>query len=329
MKVIVLGAGLIGVTSAYFLCRVGHEVTVLDRQPGAGLETSYANGGQISTGHAAPWASPDAPLQILRSLTREDAPIIFRLKADPRLWSWGLRFLRNCNWARYRTNTLTSFRLAAYSRDEIRKVRAETGVSYDHGTMGILHIFRDDAMFDMARRRVQDLIAAGDNEVVVDRDTCLRLEPALETSKAPIIGGIHAPDDETGDAHKFTRALAAYCANRGVEFRYETVVRGFERGNGRIDGIVTDNGTARGDAYVLCFASHTPLFTRQLGFSVPIYPVKGYSTTIPIVSANRAPVMSVTDERRKVVITRLGDRLRAAGTAEVAGYDLSLNEVRG
>jgi len=328
VKVVVLGAGVIGVTSAYFLNRAGHEVTVIDRQPAAGLETSFANGGQISSGHAAPWASPDLPLMILKSLGKQDAPIVFRLKADPQMWSWGFKFLRNCTWPRYRRNTLTSFRISAFSRDTIKQVRGDTGIEYDHGSRGILHIFRDSEMFEMASRRLEDLKSIGDNEIVLDRSACLAMEPALETSKAPIVGGIHAIDDETGDALKFTQALATYCAERGVEFRYETTVTGFERRGHRIDGVITAGETFRGDAHLLCFASHIPTLTKQLGFGVPIYPVKGYSTTIPIGGANRTPVISVTDETRKIVVTRLGDRLRVAGTAEIAGYDQTLRQVR-
>ena len=328
MKVVVLGAGVMGVTSAYFLNRAGHEVTVVDRQPAAGLETSFANGGQISSGHAAPWASPDIPLMILRSLGKADAPIVFRIKAERQMLSWGLKFLRNCTWPRYRRNTLTSFRISSYSRDTTKRVREETGVQYDHGSRGILHIFRDQEMFDMASRRLEDLKSVGDNEVVLDRGQCLEMEPALATSRAPIVGGIHAIDDETGDAHMFTQGLASYCAAQGVEFRYETQVSGFAHANRRIDSVDTDSGIIRGDAYLLCFASHIPQFAKQLGFGVPIYPVKGYSTTIPIGGANATPAVSVTDETRKIVVTRLGDRLRAAGTAEISGYDLTLRQVR-
>ncbi|MBM3508971.1 MAG: D-amino acid dehydrogenase [Alphaproteobacteria bacterium] len=329
MKVIVLGAGVIGVATAYYLHRDGHDVTVVDRQKGAGLETSFANGGQISSGHSAPWASPNAPLDILKSFGKEDAPLIFRLKADPQMWAWGVRFLQNCTPGRYHRNTLTNFRLAAHSRDETKRVRADTGIRYDHGSQGILHIFREPKLFERAAKRSEGFRAHGGDEKVLDRAAILKLEPALETARAPIIGGVHTVEDETGDAHKFTQALAAYLAARGVEFRYEATVTAIERADGRIARIVTDKGAVTGDAYALCLGSYTPFFTRALGFGIPVYPVKGYSTTVPVGGANRAPTMSVTDESRKVVVTRLGNRLRAAGTAEIAGYDLNLNRVRG
>ena len=329
MKVIVLGAGVIGIAAAYYLRRAGHDVVVVDRQKGAGLETSFANGGQISSGHSAPWASPSAPLDILRSLGKEDAPLIFRLKADPHMWSWGLRFLQNCSSSRHRRNTLTSFRLAAFSRDEIKQVRADTGIAYDHGSRGILHIFRETHLFELAAKRAESFRAAGGSEKIIERDQIAKLEPALDAASASIVGGIHTIADETGDAYKFTCELAAYCANRGVEFRYETTIKTIGRTDGRIDFVETDKGRIRGDAFLLCVGSYTPFFTRALGFGIPVYPVKGYSTTVPVGGANRAPTMSVTDESRKVVVTRLGDRLRAAGTAEIAGYDLRMNDIRG
>ena len=328
MKVVVLGSGVIGVASAYYLAKLGHQVSVIERRAGAGLETSFANGGQIAAGHTAPWASPDAPMQMLKWLGREDAPLIFRLKADPRMWAWGLRFLANCRRSRFRRGTLRSFRLAAYSRESLGELRRDTGIAYDERCEGILHIYRDRKAFEAAARDAGLLHAHGGHEQVVDPQECLTIEPALEATRAPIAGGIFYRDDESGDAHKFTQSLARLCANEGVEFRYETTVESLVARGDRIESAATDRGLVGGDAFVLAMGADTPRLVRRLGMKMPIYPVKGYSVTLPVNGHNRAPTVSITDESRKIVVSRLGERLRAAGTAEIAGYDLSLNPLR-
>ena len=328
MKVIVLGAGVIGVTTAYYLAQAGHEVTLIERHAEAGQETSFANGGQIAASHAAPWSNPDVPMLILSSIGREDAPLIVRLKADRHMWAWGLRFLRNCSSRRFSVNRERSLRLAAYSHEMLSTLRRETGIAFDHRTQGILEIFREPRAFEAAARRAERARAEGGDERVLDRAGCLEVEPALEGAETEIAGGIHFADAESGDAYKFTQALARIAADRGVEFLYDTAIQHLDGNTDRIISVITDRGPIAGDAYVLATGSYAPLLARPLGLALPIYPVKGYSVTLPVESHNRTPTTSITDVGRKVVISRLGDRLRAAGTAELTGYGMTINPVR-
>lgn len=333
MKIAVLGAGVIGISSAWFLAERGHEVVVVERQEAPGLETSFANGGQISVSHSEPWANPQAPLQVLRWLGKEDAPLLFRLRADPDLLTWGARFLLECLPGRTRKNTLDILALALFSRSTLQRLRAELELVYDQSTRGILHLFIDVASFEAGTHHAHELTARGCAVLVVDRDQCLVIEPALRFSREPIVGATYAPDDESGDARKFTLALAERCRQRGVVFRFGVTIEALRRDQNRIAGIQVKDaeGVARelgADAYVVCLGSHTPLLLRRVGIRIPVYPVKGYSVTIPIDDPEGAPQVSVTDEAHKIVMTPLGERLRAAGTAEVAGYDLTLNEVR-
>lgn len=333
MKVVVLGAGVVGTTSAWYLAQSGHEVLVVDRQPEPGLETSFANGGQISVSHAEPWANPGAPFKMLKWLGREDAPLLFRPTPDPQQWLWGMRFLLECLPARTRRNTAQAFALALYSRDQLRALRRETGIAYDELTRGILQFFGERRDFERARAQIDLLRARGFDSVAKTPEECVEVEPALAHARSRIAGGIYTPSDESGDARLFTCRLAQRAQAAGVVFRMGVSVRGIEPESGRICRVVIDDEAGieeslRADAYVVALGSYSPLLLRPLGISIPVYPVKGYSVTIPLDPGDVAPEVSLTDDDYKVVFSRLGSRLRAAGTAELTGYDTSLTESR-
>ncbi len=333
MKVIVLGAGVTGVTSAWYLADAGHDVEVIERQPQAGLETSFANGGQISVSHPEPWANPGAPAQILRWLGREDAPLKFRPRAEAAQWLWGLRFLLQCLPGRSERNGAAIATLALDSRERLRALRRVTGIEYDCLEAGILHLFFDRKAFAGAEARARWLRGFGMEVHVLDRAQCTAVEPALANCRDTLLGALHAPRDESGDAHAFTQGLAAACAARGVRFRHETMVERLEASGGEIGALRLrspggDSASLAADAYVLCAGSDSPLLAAALGERLPIYPVKGYSVTLPLAAEAGAPRVSITDESRRIVCSRLGQRLRAAGTAELNGYDMSINEAR-
>ncbi len=324
----VLGAGVIGVTSAWYLTQAGHEVTILDRQAEAGMETSFANGGQVSAGHAEPWARPAVIPKLLRWLGREDAPLLFRPRADWAQWEWGLRFLLECMPGRFERNCRALAGLAIYSRDCLRALRERTGVRYDERSRGILHFATSDKEFAQLARNAEAMRALGVERQVKSAAECLLIEPALRHSEERVAGGVYTPQDESGDAHRFTQELARRCAERGVAFRYGTVVEAIER---EADAIRLQGGERLlADAYVVALGSYSPLLLTGPGLKIPVYPLKGYSITLPLGAAESmtAPEVSLTDEAHKIVISRLGDRLRAAGTAELAGYDASVNPVR-
>ena len=328
MKIIVLGAGVIGVTSAWYLAQAGHEVTVLERQAEAGMETSFANGGQVSAGHAEPWARPAVIPKLLRWLGREDAPMLFRPRADWAQWEWGLRFLRECMPGRFERNCRALAGLALYSRGCLRELREQTGVRYDELSRGILHFATSDREFAELARHAEAMRALGIERQVKSAAECLQLEPALQHSEERVAGGVYTPQDESGDAHRFTKELARRCAERGVAFRYGAVVEAIER---EADAIRLRGGERLlADAYVLALGSYSSLLLRGTGLKIPVYPLKGYSITLRLgpADAMAAPEVSLTDEAHKIVISRLGNRLRAAGTAELAGYDASINPVR-
>ena len=328
MKIIVLGAGVIGVTSAWYLAQAGHEVTVLDRQAEAGMETSFANGGQVSAGHAEPWARPAVIPKLLRWLGREDAPLLFRPRADWAQWEWGLRFLLECMPGRFERNCRALAGLAIYSRDCLRVLRERTGVRYDERSRGILHFATSDREFAQLARNAEAMRALGVERQVKSAAECLQIEPALRHSEERVAGGVYTPQDESGDAHRFTQELARSCAERGVAFRYGTVVEAIER---EADAIRLQGGERLvADAYVVALGSYSPLLLKGPGMKIPVYPLKGYSISLPLGAAESmtAPEVSLTDEAHKIVISRLGNRLRAAGTAELTGYDVSVNPVR-
>jgi D-amino-acid dehydrogenase len=329
MRVVVLGAGLIGVSTAWQLARDGHQVTVVDRQPEVARETSYANGGQISTSHAEPWANPETPLKALRWLGREDSPLLWRLRADAAQWSWGLRFLGECRPGRTRANTIAILRLALYSRDLLKELRPALGLEYDQRQQGILHLYSDVAEFEHAIPQAALMRDYGCDRVVKSAAECLAIEPALAESTVSIVGGTYTANDESGDARKFAMALARRAATLGVVWRLGTAVEALLAEGDRLAGVRLAGGQIlSGDAYVLALGSYSPLLLRPLGLRLPVYPAKGYSVTIPVAADSLAPTVSLTDDGHKIVFSRLGDRLRVAGTAEFAGYDTSINEVR-
>ncbi len=333
MRVIVLGAGVIGTTSAWYLAQSGHEVMVVDRQPEPALETSFANGGQISVSHSEPWANPTAPLTILKWFGREDAPLLFRPRADLAQWLWGLRFLLECLPGRTRRNTDSAFTLALYSREQLRQLRRDTGIRYDFDTRGILHLYEDDGEFEHAGKQAELLRARGLDIEIKTPEGCLMIEPALKHSIGRVVGGAYAASDECGDAQLFTRALSDLCGAQGVSFRFNVSVKRLEAARGAIERVVIDDEkgieeSLRAEAYVVALGSYSPLLLAPVGVSVPVYPVKGYSVTLPLEPGDEAPQTSLTDHARKIVISRLGDRLRVAGTAELNGYDTEMNEPR-
>jgi len=328
MKIAILGSGVIGVTSAWYLAEAGHEVTVLDRQPGPALETSFANAGEISPGYASPWAAPGIPQKAIRWLMMRHAPLILRPQVDAEMLGWLFAMLRNCTSARYAINKTRMVRLAEYSRDRLIALRADTGISYDERTQGTLQLFRTQKQLDGMAKDIAVLRAGGVPFELLDRDGCVAAEPGLAAAREKIVGGLRLPGDETGDCFKFTGALAAMAAARGVSFRYGETIRSLIVEGGRVAGVDTDHGPVIADRYVLALGSHSAAMLRPLGMKLPVYPVKGYSITVPIVDASRAPESTLMDETYKIAITRLGDRIRVGGMAEISGYNNALPERR-
>jgi D-amino-acid dehydrogenase len=333
MRVTVLGAGVVGVTAAWYLAADGHEVTVVDRQDGPALETSFANGGQISASHAEPWANPGAPWEILRWLGREDAPLLFRPRADWWQWRWGLQFLVECLPARTRRNTIQCMNLAVYSRDCLHALRAATGIEYDRLARGILQICTDGRDFARAAAAAERMRHYGGEREVKSADQCVAIEPALAACRGRLAGGIYTASDESGDARRFTVELARHATLRGVAFRWCTTITALAVDGNAVTGVrcVNERGEAEtlaADGYVMALGSYSPLLLRPLGVAALIYPVKGYSLTIDVSGHRGAPTVSLTDLARKIVITRLGGRLRVAGTAELSGYGTELDAVR-
>jgi D-amino-acid dehydrogenase len=325
MHVAVLGAGVIGVSSAWYLARAGHEVTLIDRHAAVAEETSFANGGQISVSHAAPWANPRVPRKILRWLGREDAPLLFRLRADLAQWLWGLRFLRECTRARTRHNIRQLVALGLYSRTSLQALRAETGIRYDDLQRGILHFYTSEREYADAHESARIMRAQGCDIEMVSAARCVEIEPALKG--VPLVGGSYSATDESGDARKFTQELACLAAGRGVRLRTGRIEALLAEG-GRIAGMQIGSDVLRADAYLVCLGSYSPLLLRPLGIRLALYPLKGYSLTLPVLDERKAFTVSLTDDEHKLVFSRLGERLRIAGTAELNGYSTELNEAR-
>jgi D-amino-acid dehydrogenase len=328
MKIVVLGSGVIGVTSAWYLAKQGHEVTVIDRQPAAALETSFANAGEISPGYSAPWAAPGIPMKALKWLFMQHAPLIIQPRPDPEKIRWVLQMLTNCTAAAYHTNKGRMVRLAEYSRDCLTALRAETGLSFDERQQGTLQLFRTQKQVDSAAKDIEVLREGGVPFEVLDVAGCLAAEPGLRTSAHKIKGGLRLPKDETGDCFKFTQGLAARAAALGVSFRQGVSIDRLNMEGGRIASVTTSAGTFTADAFVVALGSFSPRLIAPLGLRLPVYPVKGYSITVPIKDESRAPVSTVMDETHKIAITRLGDRIRVGGMAEISGYDLTLHGKR-
>ena len=333
MRVLVLGGGVIGITAAWYLAADGHDVTLVDREPGAGLETSFANGGQISASYAEPWANPEAPLKVLKWLGQDDAPLLFRPRADWRQWRWGLQFLLECLPSRTQHNTIQCLNLALYSRDCLKALRAETGIEYDHLERGILQFYTDAQEFEHGVAAAALMSEFGCDRVVRTPQECVAIEPALAASRDRLAGGIFTATDESGDAHVFTVELAKRLAARGVQFRWSTTVTALAAAGDRIGGVhVTraDGGAEvlAADAIVVALGTCSPFLLAPLRVPCLVYPAKGYSMTLDVGDHQGAPVVSLTDLAWKIVLTRLGNRLRVAGTAELSGYGLALNPVR-
>ena len=320
MKVVVLGAGVVGTAAAWYLRAAGHDVRVLERRSAAGMETSFANGGQISASHALPWAAPGVPWTALKWMLREDAPLLFRLRADPAQWRWGLKFLRQCTAERFRANAMQLQRLGRYSRDALHELQRATGIHYDEVRRGILVFFTDKSNKTIPGR------------IRKTPDECIAIEPALAHARGQLLGGEFLDDDESGDAHKFTAELAKRCVAEGVRFDFEVLIESLSSTGNEIKEIkIKKHGkpeSVSADAYVLALGSYSPLLARPLGIELAIYPLKGYSITMPVKDPAKAWTTSLTDEAHKLVFSRLGDRLRVAGTAEMNGYNTAINDVR-
>jgi len=333
MKIAVLGSGIIGVSTAWWLSQAGHEVVVVDRQREAGLETTRANGGQISVSYAEPWANPQAPARLLKWLLRDDAPLLFRLQPDARQWLWGLMFLRECLPARVTRNVSALVAMAEYSRRTLREMRRDLGIEYAQQERGILNFYRNTAEFESSQKLAEIMRDHGVDRRIVSTDEIIAIEPALTPSRHAIVGGDYTPEDESGDAFAFTRELARMAAQAGVEFRYSTQLSRLVSIGGSLHSaeLIGPDGryeSLRADAYVAALGSYTPHFIRPLGVACPVYPAKGYSATFDILDEQAAPLVSLTDSEHKVVYSRLGRQLRMAGTAELGGYSRALNTAR-
>ena len=328
MRIVVLGSGVVGVTSAWYLARAGHQVTVLDRQPAAGMETSFANAGQVSPGYSAPWAAPGIPVKALKWLMMRHRPLVLWPQLDQGLYRWLAKMLANCTEAAYARNKSRMVRLAEYSRDALKDLRAETGIQYDQRTRGTLQLFRTQKQLDAVGGDTEVLDAYRVPYALLDPAGCIATEPALGLVPGKFVGGLRLPGDETGDAHLFTQRLAALATAAGVEFRHGVTIAALETEGDRVTGVTTSEGRVTADSYVVAMGSYSPALLRPLGVQVPVYPVKGYSLTLPITEEAAAPVSTVMDETYKVAITRLGDRIRVGGTAELAGFSLRLRKPR-
>lgn len=326
--VVVLGGGVVGVASAWFLARSGCRVTLIERREGAGLETSFANGGLVTPSMSDPWASPEIPGLILKWIGREDAPFLLRVGALPGLVTWGIRFLRECSGDRWRRNTRNILRLSTYSHERLRELARETGLDYESNPRGTLHLFRDALSMEKTSRTAETLRELGLRSRTLDPAGCIELEPALRHQSDGIAGGIHYPDDEAGDAHLFSQRLAAVCAANGVELKFGETVERIEAANGKFSAVWTGSGRVAADACLVALGNESAARLRPLGIRLPIYPVKGYSVTFPVGGWNDAPVVPFADDQYKAGIVRIGDRIRVAGTAEFAGRDTSLNPKR-
>ncbi len=328
MRVLVLGSGVIGTSVAYYLARSGHQVTVVNRQPGPALETSFANAGEVSPGYSAPWAGPGVPVKAIQWMLMHHSPLVIKPMLDPAMWRWGLSMLRNCTEARYRLNKARMVRLAEYSRDCLRALRSETGIRYDERSQGTLQLFRTQKQLDGVAKDTEILQQYGVPFQVLDRQGYLRYEPALAQVQDKFVGALRLPDDETGDCFKFTQELAERAKQLGVEFRFGVDIQAVERSGGRVSGVRTAEGLLTADQYVLALGSYSTKMLAPLGIRIPVYPVKGYSITVPVTDAAMAPESTIMDETHKVAVTRLGDRIRVGGTAQLSGFDMGLEASR-
>ena len=323
MRIVVLGGGVVGVTTAYQLQRDGHEVVVVERNPEVASGASFGNAGMIAPGHSFVWSSPRAPIILAKSLMLKDQALRFKLSADPRLYAWTWGFLKECTAAKARRNTLLKHRLAAYSQQVLDGVVADEAIDYDRNTRGILYFYRSQKALDGGVEHMKLLESDGQTIKVLTRDQVVALEPNLAHARESIAGAILCPTDETGDCAKFTRALAARIVARGGAIMTGATVGGFATDGDRVTQALTDRGPIAGDAFVLALGAESPILASKLGLRLPIYPIKGYSLTIPIGAARSPPAIACLDEHNLVAISRFRDRLRVTATAEFAGYDAS------
>jgi D-amino-acid dehydrogenase len=323
MRIAVLGAGVVGVATAYFLARDGHEVTILDRQTAVARETSFANAGLIAPGHSYTWNSPRAPMILLKSLWRDDMALRFHLSADPRMWAWSLRFLANCTAERSRRYTVIKLKLCLYSQHVLRETARDAGIDYDAVDRGLIYLYRSPAHLTLGTANMKLLNDNGARLEAVDADRCVALEPALAHARAKLAGAIYAPDDSSGDSRLFSEGLAERCRALGVRFELGRTVTAIRGDRTRIAGIDTDRGPLEADHYVLALGSFSPLLTRRIGLDLPVYPVKGYSVTLPTGGGPEVPQLGGVDEGNLTAFARMGDRLRLTATADFTGYDTS------
>ena len=328
MKILILGSGVIGTTTAYYLARAGHEVTVIERQAAPALETSFANAGEVSPGYSSPWAGPGVPAKAIQWMLMHHSPLVIWPMLDMAMWRWGAMMLRNCTEARYRINKARMVRLAEYSRDCLIALRRETGIAYDERAQGTIQLFRTQKQLDAIGKDVEILKEYKVPFEVLDRAGYCRYEPALALVKEKFVGALRLPGDETGDCFKFTQNIAKMAEQLGVRFRFDTAIKGLEAVGRKVTSVHTSAGALTADAYLVALGSYSPQMVRPLGLQLPVYPVKGYSLTLPIADARFAPESTVMDESHKVAVTRLGERIRVGGTAELAGFSLKLREAR-
>jgi D-amino-acid dehydrogenase len=328
MKVLVLGGGVIGVSCAYYLARAGHEVELVDRQSGPALETSFANAGEVSPGYSAPWAGPGVPIKAIKWMLMQHSPLVIWPMLDPAMWRWGALMLANCTSKAYALNKSRMVPIAEYSRDCLKALRAEIGIQYDERAQGTLQLFRTQKQLDGIGGDVAVLRQYGVPFEVLDRAGFCAVEPALKLTQHKFVGALRLPGDETGDCHQFTNRLAEHAAALGVRFRWDTRIQALQVGGGAITGVHTDAGLLKADRVVLALGSYSPQLLAPVGIRIPVYPVKGYSITVPITDPAGAPESTIMDETHKVAVTRLGDRIRVGGTAELAGFSLNLREAR-
>lgn len=328
MRVAVLGSGVIGTSIAYYAAKAGHEVTVVDRQAGPALETSYANAGEVSPGYSAPWAGPGIPVKAIKWMLMTHSPLVIWPLLDPAMWRFGARMLANCTERAYRLNKSRMVPIAEYSRDCLKALRAETGIAYDERALGTLQLFRTQKQLDGIGKDIEILREYGVPFEVLDRAGFCGVEPALAHTREKFVGALRLPGDETGDCFLFTNRLAEMARELGVQFRFGTRIDSIAVAGGRVDGIRLDGSTQSADAYVCALGSYSTPMLAPIGVDIPVYPVKGYSITVPIVEPAHAPESTIMDETHKVAVTRLGDRIRVGGTAELAGYSLKLREAR-
>jgi D-amino-acid dehydrogenase len=328
MKTIVLGAGIVGTATAYFLAKQGHDVEVVERQKGAALETSFGNGGVLHAAEVEPWSQPGMPLKILKWLGQEDAPLLVRYGAIPKMWQWGLKFVANCTAERFRQNSLTNLKLALHSLNIVKVIRADNQIEYDMRTSGMLKIYTSKESFANSVKSAALFGRHGLPFKALSPKECAQVEPALQPTASSLVGGLYFPGDEVGDCHKFTTGLAAAAAGLGVKFHYETEIQRLERDGGRISVVNTSGGPMQADNFVAALGSYTPLILRSVGVNAPIYPVKGVTITVPGEAWSARPQIPIADDGRIFGLVPLGDRLRVSGSAEVADYDTTPSRAR-